>query len=631
MPQFLAVVHGPTDNRDSAEFEQTAFTGWPGPVRKITVPDAFLAESGVSPRPGSAAAGPQFDGQAGLAAVGYGRLNDRSQLLRVLGLPANAPDSAVLLEAYKKWDENVSRRLMGDFAGVVWDWKSRTVMAFRDPLGVRPLYYQQSPTALVVASDVGLILAVGLSKHVPDGQTIVEHLLWQYASRDRTFWRDIKRLPGGHVLVGRPGAAAVARRYWFPSASLTPFSDAGEADEAVAAAFERSVARRVEDQKTVFAHLSGGLDSSSIVCVAAHLKEVAPASETVVTAISELFPGMPTDEGPFIRAVLDWTGIRSMSWHDESTALADLTEPDPVGPGARTYRTSGSSQDVELAAAAGSKVILSGQGGDQFGSSAEVVDDMISGNFAGFLRETLTSRALKRAQRKLRLRLMLRALAPARLRRAVGVHRFRTRLPAWLQPAWHDAAAAIVRRQYEPGEIEFPDAIRRARWADLNSAALANTIDLDQRGAARVGVEFRYPFLDEDLVSVMLRVPAQFWPGPTFNARLHRRALAAYLPGELVTRRTKAEFSFPFARRLAANATKIRRLLESGEWLSDRFTDRTQSRVVVRRALGGAIPPDDWATWRALWGIATLEAWLRAIHEYTPGHEDLNHGRKQSR
>jgi asparagine synthase (glutamine-hydrolysing) len=558
---------------------------------------------------------PFVDSDAMAVVVADCRLDNRPALRAALDLEAEATDGAILLRGYERWGADLPSRLTGDFAGVLWDWRNNRLVGFRDPLGIKPLFYGYFLDQLVVASDVDLILRTIRPEFLPDDRFIIEHLLRQYTSTDRTFRENIRRLPGGHALLVEAPSHSIVRRFWSPGAASARFSSQLEVSESLLDLFQKSVERRLDADGPVFAHLSGGLDSSAIVCVASEMYRARRGGESPLRALSERFPGMSCDEGDFIAAVLDRAQVEGIAWDEGSPGFSDLDKTTDCGPGMGIYRTSGSTQDVEITARSGGHVLLSGQGGDQLGSSAEVVEDMIHQRPFRFALETVGESDLTMVQRQLRVRLMLRSLLPHGVRRIVGIRRYQRRLPQWLQPRCRDLAGQIAADLYRTSELRFPDAIRRARWRDLTSASLGMTLDLNHRGAATQGVEVRYPFLDQDLVTMILAVPAEFWPRPTANARLHRAALGHLLPEIVRDRRTKAVFTETIGRRMRKGTEHLRKLFHEGDWLSQPYVNRDEAQVLLDRGLSKA-PDGDWPVWRGIWGIATLEAWLRMILGY---------------
>jgi asparagine synthase (glutamine-hydrolysing) len=145
---------------------------------------------------------------------------------------------------------------------------------------------------------------------------------------------------------------------------------------------------------------------------------------------------------------------------------------------------------------------------------------------------------------------------------------------------------------------------------------MATSVDYIQRQASEHQVEVRFPFLDRDLVTWVLRLPFEYWPPPDRSQRLHRDALIHELPEEISGRRNKAEFSSAYLLRLRKGAKAIQRLFEDGAWASEAYVQKSKARGMFDAALnaGGDIFPDSPAIWR----IATVEAWLRAVFGYSP-------------
>jgi glutathione S-transferase len=132
--------------------------------------------------------------------------------------------------------------------------------------------------------------------------------------------------------------------------------------------------------------------------------------------------------------------------------------------------------------------------------------------------------------------------------------------------------------------------------------------------ALRNGIEVRCPFLDLDLVSIALSVPARLWPPPWPGERLHREILADLLPTEVLQRRGKANFQPALVRRIRRHLPYIKDLLGSGRWVAGHFVDQAGARQLLETFEGSAAP--NLETTYSLWAIATLEAWMRAVFEY---------------
>jgi asparagine synthase (glutamine-hydrolysing) len=559
---------------------------------------------------------PHVDASRNVVLVADCRLDERGALLRELELAADASDGDLIAAAYQRWGEEVARHLQGDFACVLWDSGRRRCVAFRDHLGVRPLFYCNTARGMAFASDVEMLLRLARPRPLPDDRAVVEHLLWEYVSTDRTFWNEISRLPAGHCLVDGASGGRRVWRYWNPDVATTRFTSMADAQHEFQRAFVQSVDRRFDSTGPVLAHLSGGVDSSSIVCIAERVRRESP-SRPALTAVSQRFPGQSWDEGAFIAAVREATGVDAIDWDGSQAEFLDLIAPSLGGPGTRASRTSGSAGDLEIANRRSSRVILSGEGGDQLGAPWGLIEDLAAARPIHFAIETVRRGDLALRFKVARARQLLRLLIPVDLRREVAVLRYRRRLPAWLAPRWRDLAAELLpASRPNPSEPAFQYQVQRVHWRHLTSGRLATALELQQVVAGRRGVEIRFPFLDRDLVELVLSLAPEHWPQRGSRIRLQRDALASVLPAAVRFRTSKTNFSGAGRQLVKRSARELDALLRDGQWLSGRYVIRQEAEALFRRTLHTEEPNEsDWLEVRA---IATLETWLRALFRYAP-------------
>jgi asparagine synthase (glutamine-hydrolysing) len=185
-------------------------------------------------------------------------------------------DTEVLLAALAEWGMAALPRFNGMFAFGLWDRRERTLLLARDRFGVKPLYYAQSGSAFLFASEIkafrgypGFVSQVDLS-------ALLEYFTFQNLFSERTFFEGVRLLPAGSTLVlhgaapGRPAGEPVMSRYWdfcFQEPSA-PRSDAAYLEE-LDVLFNRAVARQLVSDVDVGAYLSGGMDSGAITAIAA--------------------------------------------------------------------------------------------------------------------------------------------------------------------------------------------------------------------------------------------------------------------------------------------------------------------------------------------------------------------------
>ena len=208
------------------------------------------------------------DGQVVL--VADARVDNRADLGRALGIDcatlARTPDSALILASYEAWGEDCARRVLGDFAFILWDGRRRALIAARDAMGQRVLFYRAAPARLVLATDIRALFRQGPVRL--DEQKLADFLVL-LQDPESTFFEDVRRVPAGHVLVGEGGRFRL-RRYWAPEPARVLRLPSDEAYvEAFREVFATAVRARLRSAGGVGVMMSAGLDSTSVAAVAA--------------------------------------------------------------------------------------------------------------------------------------------------------------------------------------------------------------------------------------------------------------------------------------------------------------------------------------------------------------------------
>lgn len=582
-------------------------TGW----YSQDLPGAVLGAVGYGVWGGTSRERIRVDRDAKIGVAGVWRVDNREEMVRALRWGGAANDGLILLEAYRQWGDSFPARVKGDFAGLVWDWGRRRLLGFRDRVGVRPLFYATRIDGIAVATDVDLLLSIVGDPGTPDDRMIVEYLTWNFGSVDRTFWTGLRRLPAGQVLEASADAAQV-RPYWHPPEPTSVDPDA--VYPLFRELFFQSVRRRLAGEEPVLAHLSGGVDSSAIVCVADCLLRTEPGRFPPVRAVSARYPGLEADEGPYIDAVTRRVSLPTDSWDGRSQEFLDLSAPSRAGPGYRNHRADETTEEFAIAERYGAVAILSGQGGDQLGVPSGLPQYLFRGRPIWFGRRVLSRDDLSWGERARLLRFLVRSIAPEPFSKWWARRRGRRNAPPWLESRWSDVISDIH------GEAatrlrDFRSVVQEAHWRDLLGGAMAHALDADHRVSTRHGVDVRYPFLDHDLVDFVLKLPPERWPLPEPGARLQRRALADLLPEVVLSRTRKTGFSPVVASHLRHAAPRLRALLFDGPWASERWVSRRGAQALFERAMSAA-DDRDWDAWQGLRAVATLEAWLRVALVY---------------
>lgn len=484
------------------------------------------------------------------------RLDNRDDLLSALGLDATpaepVTDAELILRAYERWGEACPGRLIGDFAFAVWDARSGRLFCARDPIGIKPLYYRFDGKRFLWASEPWALLVDGAGPRSPNLSLVCLYLLGRYDEPGETLFQGVFRLPPAHYMVLEAGRLREAR-YWDldPGAAIRYRTDAEYAAHFLEL-FREAVRVRLRSQDRVGAWLSGGLDSSSIVCMARALRREGIASGTGLETFSLVFDELSCDERRYIAEVVSRSGVQAnyVPWG------AHRGGPEPEGvwqhPDSgyvRSFLWEGPA--LALAKKRGIRIMLDGIGGDDvLAAGYDHLTDLARG---GRLLELVTQLRHDAAYLGIRspaslfFAYCLRPLVPRPFKMMLRplLRPFRgDGIPLWVDAAALRRLGVEERLRSVAPRPRFPTHAQQ-RMADLLRDGWNTNVALDIIGrfAARFGVEPRYPFFDRRLVEFLLAIPEeQRWRGEWPKAIL-RHAMSGILPEAVRTRKGKANFT----------------------------------------------------------------------------------------
>ncbi|HEY7497063.1 MAG TPA: asparagine synthase (glutamine-hydrolyzing) [Vicinamibacterales bacterium] len=181
-------------------------------------------------------------------------------------------DTEVILNLYAERGEKCVEALNGMFAFAIWDTEHRTLFLARDRMGVKPLYYAETPEAFVFGSEIKSILKSGKVAAQCREEALSEYLLFRQVSGTETLFRGIRSLPPGCTMTVRDGRPRITR-YWSPRPSPErPAIGFEEATRTLSDLLQDSVRMRLISDVPVGTFCSGGVDSSLVTALAAKIK-----------------------------------------------------------------------------------------------------------------------------------------------------------------------------------------------------------------------------------------------------------------------------------------------------------------------------------------------------------------------
>ncbi len=508
-----------------------------------------LGRPGTGPEPSAGGDPPLVDERTGAKIWFAGRIDNRSELLSFLETSGGLSDAALALAALRRWREDAPSRILGDFALACWDPESRSLLCARDRIGVKPFYYARTPDRFLFASEPAALFLDGSFPRRPNLSQVGRFLLNDRSEAVETLYEGVRSLPPAHRLqVGSGGERPV--RYWdIDPARRIEYGSDEEYDEHFRTLFEEAVETRLRTGGGAAALLSGGLDSSAIVAMAARIGSRRPLPAKGFECWSMLFEGYDCDERDSIEAVVSGTGFPS-HLHEYANLVGEaglescLEDPDihysPLNQALRPM--------LARAGRGGARVLLSGVGGDEFLAPGfhHLADLLRAGRWIDLVRQARWDARLFHAGiGSLLWHDALRPMTPRPLRRVYRAFRRRGRsVPDWIDrrflarhPVHHSPERIFGAERFRSLEQEaLVDGLRR------NSNL---TVGIVESGllASRYGIDLRFPFLDSRLVEFLLAVPGEQRWWMDRPKRLLRRSLAGILPEKVRTRRDKVEFS----------------------------------------------------------------------------------------
>ncbi|WP_141576688.1 asparagine synthase (glutamine-hydrolyzing) [Actinomadura sp. WMMA1423] len=566
---------------------------------------------------------PVYNEDRTVVAVFNGELYNFADLRRELQARghrfASAGDSECLVHLYEEYGDALVHRLRGMFAFAIWDVRRRRLLLARDRVGKKPLFWRATHGSLSFGSELKALRQDTDFKAELDPVALHHYLSYQYVPAPWSIYRGVRKLAPGHLLVWQDGEVEVSR-YWRLDFTPREIGSEEEAAERLRGHLLDATRARMVSERPLGAFLSGGLDSSAVV--AAMARQTAGPIKT----FSIGFRDRRFDERRYARLLAAHYGtdhhelvvtpsaleiLPTLSWHyDEPFADSSAIPSFYVARMSREHVA----------------VILTGDGGDEA--------------FGGYLRYVAMARARRIP--------VLPLLGPAfdRAGSALAARGGRQspvrKAGRMLALLGHPAPRRYARlmSSFSPGEkAALYSGALRDELAGTDSYALIDQAFAGSRAGCDVGramdadvntylpgdllvkvdiatmansLEARSPFLDHHLMEWAAGLPSRWKVRGGTTKYLLKKAVAPWLPEELVTR-PKMGFGVPLA-------AWLREELLDLSW--DVLTDHTaRSRGLFRQeAVKGLLSRHREGQDHAdrIWALVQIELWHRRFLDHAP-------------
>jgi len=550
----------------------------------------------------------------------YNYLELRSELIS-RGCPIRSySDTEVLLYAYQEWGQACVDRLVGMFAFAIWDTREKTLFCARDRIGIKPFYYYFDGNRLLFASEIKAILSDPAVKASVNPEGLQDYLTFQFCLNQKTLFKGIEKLEPGHCLTARYQGSTLkvqTRQYWDLQYNIDETHDERYFIDTLASLLDDSIRLHMRADVPLGAHLSGGLDSSAVVCMVSRMLGSGSCLNTFTGAFRE---GAQFDETGYARQVSAFARTQQNEIYIPAGEELPKVLPrlmyymdEPLaGPGVipQYYVSRLASEKV--------KVVLGGQGGDEL--------------FIGYARymaaylEKCLAGAIYQTSNQNRYAVTLESIVP-------NLPLLATYKPM-LQMLWRDGLFDTPDRRYfrlldrSEGMTQLfkPDIWATGGYSPLASmqqifnrdglhslvnqmtyfdlkASLPALLHVEDRTSMAASIESRVPLLDHRIVEFMASIPPNIKFAGGRMKHLFKEAVRSAVPPVIFERKDKMGFPTP----LTQWTKGVARDFVRDTLLSTRARQRgLYDTAAVEKALA-----NEHEFGRVVWGLLCLELWHR--------------------
>jgi len=527
-------------------------------------------------------------------------------------------DTEVILHLYEDEGPDCLKKLNGMFAFAIWDRREQTLFLARDRLGIKPLYYCIQTETFAFASEIKALFKGRIVQPEINRDGLADYLRFQFCLGDKTLFRGVQKLMPGHSLLLRTDGHKCMTQYWDLDFTIDTHHEEGYFEHQLLSILEDAVRIRLRADVPVGAHLSGGLDSSTVTCLAASLVD------SPVHSFSGGFKeGTRYDETQYARIVSEEAGTEH---HEVYPSASDFVEMMPelmylldepvAGPGIfpQFY--------VSKLARDSVKVVLGGQGGDEvFGGYTRYL--------IAYLEECIRG-GIEGTQEDHKYVVNFESILP----NLTQLRNYQPLLKYFWQEGVFDAPenryfrlidrSNSVRDLFQPDlfvgqngyqpfeafqsiftEGEVGSYINRMTRFDLKTL-LPALLQVEDRTSMAVSLESRVPLLDHRIAELVASMPPVIKYQGGRSKHIFRQVAKDIVPPQIYQRQDKMGFPVPL-----------------NEWYQDgpvrdfvRDTllgSRARSRGLIATNRVEPLLDKESAYGRGVWGLLSLELWMEAF------------------
>ncbi|MFI5145388.1 MAG: asparagine synthase (glutamine-hydrolyzing) [Ignavibacteria bacterium] len=510
----------------------------------------------------------------------------------------NNSDTEVILNAYIEYGENCLEKLNGMWSFAIWDKQERKLFCSRDRYGIKPFYYYKDNNIFIFGSEIKQLLYLGVPK-IPDEEIIYDYLVFNFIDHtEKCFFKNIYKLPAGHYINASDKTFEV-KRWYNLSTEKDNHTESKQLISKFGEMLHDSVRLRLRSDVEVGSCLSGGLDSTSIVCLMHDIlkEENKTANQKTYTAC---YDDKEIDERKYVEEVIKQTSsTKYYLFPDSNELLEDFDklvyhQDEPFNSSSIFSQWCVFKKIHETKI----KVVLDGQGSDE----------ILLGYFS-FFPFFLKRRMINPISF---LNEYFRGIATSQL----GFSKFSANFAYFNTPFIRykhvkNEALKVINQDFlnsfdRKGLFHRMNGAKNLeinRLANLWNISLPSLLRYEDKNSSAFSVEARLPFLDHRLVELIFSLPFQLLIKNGWTKYILRESMKNKIPDDIRLRKGKLAFSVPQKRWFGEIKQNVENTFGDG-FVSSRYLDRSG----VNNLLHGSIGND-----KLLFRAYALERWMRVF------------------
>lgn len=506
-------------------------------------------------------------------------------------------DTEVIVHGYEEWGEGVVEKLRGMFVFTLYDEKKDQLFIARDRIGIKPFYYAEIDNRIVFGSEIkGLLAGFDINRE-PDDESVYKFLVSRVHDINKnTFFKNIKRLLPGHLMVIDNQGNYRIEKYWNPTFNPKFSSEKSDAEyaEEFKDIFSEAIRLHMIADVPVGVTLSGGLDSSGITAMASRYWKENNIDKPFYT-FSAVHPGETVNEEEYIDHVVAETGVTpvkvapSVDKFWEELDMWTYFQEEPVISGAPyAYYT------VMREARKYVTVILTGQGGDELLAGyipyfmSYLQSAMDQGKYVEALREIFKGNDLY-------------------------FKYFLSKLDGMFKKDNQIRPKSLMKddflnsMSYVKKDFTHKRNLNERLFEDVTSSSTPCLLRYEDKNSMANSLESRVPFFDHVVVEYIFNLPIDQKIKMGWNRYIYRQAMKGQMPERIRTRRSKIGFTNPEWEWIERKKDNFIEVFNSPSFRSRKYWDADKVIESFNLALKGDLRGDILFFWR----LFSVEMWLR--------------------